>query len=132
MTALRFFCLFVLLMPISPLLTVFGFLSGRAGPVSPCNVFLLLRFGFHLATLLPGSPSASERNPILQYRLKIVFFTHRSMVKKSHSRECHCNTVFVAGHDDMVVTHRASCLRNKLHTTLVGTLDIVAEGEESI
>ena len=105
MTALRFFCLFVLLMPISPLLTVFGFLSCRAGPVSPSNVFLLLRFGFHLATLLAGSPSASERNPILQYRLKIVFFTHRSMMEKSNTSKCHCNAIFVAGHDDMVVTH---------------------------
>ena len=70
------FFLFVLLMPISPLLTVFGFLSCRAGPVSPSNVFLLLRFGFHLATLLPRSASASERNPILQNTLKVVFFTH--------------------------------------------------------
>ena len=32
----------------------------------------------------------------------------------------------------MVVTHTASCLRYVLHSTLVGTLHIVAEGEEGI
>ena len=54
------------------------------------------------------------------------------MVEQSHARECHGNAVLVAGHDDMVVANRAASLSDELYATLVGTLNIVAEGEESI
>ena len=50
------------------------------------------------------------------------------MMEKSDTSECHCDTVFVAGHDDMVVANAAAGLCDKLHTALVGALDVVAEG----
>ena len=54
------------------------------------------------------------------------------MMEKSDTGECHGYTILVAGVYDMVVTHTASCLRYVLHSTLVGTLHIVTEGEEGI
>ena len=54
------------------------------------------------------------------------------MMEKSDTGECHGYTILVAGIYDMVVTHTASCLRYVLHSTLVGTLHIVTEGEEGI
>ena len=38
--------------------------------------------------------------------------------------------ILVAGHDDMVVTHAATSLCDKLYTALVGTLNIVTKGED--
>lgn len=52
------------------------------------------------------------------------------MMEKPNPSECHGDAVFVARHDDMVVTDGATSLCNELHTTLMGTLDIVTEGEE--
>ena len=54
------------------------------------------------------------------------------MVEQAHAGEGHGDAVFVAGHDDMVVTYRAACLGDVLHATLVGTLNVVAEGEEGV
>ena len=54
------------------------------------------------------------------------------MMEKTNSRKCHGNAVLVAGHDDMVVTHAAASLSNVLYATLVGTLNVVTEGEEGI
>ena len=54
------------------------------------------------------------------------------MMEKTDACESHGNAVFVAGGDDMVVAHGTTGLGNKLDTTLVGTLNIVAEGEEGI
>ena len=54
------------------------------------------------------------------------------MVEQSHACEGHSDAVFVAGHDDMIIADRATSLGDKLHTALMGTLDIVAKGEEGI
>ena len=54
------------------------------------------------------------------------------MVEQSHVGEGHGNAIFVAGLDDIVVADGASCLRNVLHTALVGTLNVVAKGEEGV
>ena len=54
------------------------------------------------------------------------------MVEQTYARKGHGNAVPVAGHDDMVVAYRAASLGDELHATLVGTLNVVAEGEEGI
>ena len=54
------------------------------------------------------------------------------MVEQSHACEGHCDAVFVAGHDDMIITDAAASLGDELHATLMGTLDVVTEGEEGI
>ena len=53
-------------------------------------------------------------------------------MEQSHASECHSDAVLVAGHDDMIVAYRAASLCNELYATLVGTLNVVAEGEESV
>ena len=53
-------------------------------------------------------------------------------MEKADAREGHRDTVFVAGHDDMIIAHRTTGLCDELHTALVGALDIVAEGEEGV
>ena len=73
MTALRFFCLFVLFMPVSPLLTVFGFLTGRTAAVGTSDILFLLGLGLHLlAIVLRLVTSASEVDAVFEYVLKIV------------------------------------------------------------
>ena len=54
------------------------------------------------------------------------------MVEQADTGEGHRDTVLVAGHDDMIVADAATSLGDELHTTLMGTLDVVAEGEEGI
>ena len=54
------------------------------------------------------------------------------MMEQTHAREGHGDAVFVAGLDDVVVANAATGLCNIFHATLVGSLDIVAEGEEGI
>ena len=54
------------------------------------------------------------------------------MMEKANASECHCNTIFVASHDDMIVANGASSLCDELYATLVGTLNVIAKGEEGI
>ena len=54
------------------------------------------------------------------------------MMEQSYACKCHGDAVLVAGHNNMVVTDRAASLCNELYTALVGTLDVVAEGEEGV
>ena len=54
------------------------------------------------------------------------------MVEQSYASERHSDTVLVAIHNDMIVADAATSLGDELHATLMGTLDIVAEGEECI
>ena len=54
------------------------------------------------------------------------------MVEQTDACKRHGDAVFVAGFDDMVITYRTACLGDVFHAALVRTLDVVAEGEESI
>ena len=121
-------------MSVGPLLTVFGLLLGRATTVSTSDIFFLLGLGFHFVLLLARTTTATKRNTIYQDVLEIFFSCshNRLMMEQSYACEGHSNTVLVAGHDDMVVANRATCLGNELYAALVGTLDVVAKGEESI
>ena len=60
-------------MPVSPLLTVFGLLLGRATTVSTSYILLLLGLGLHLLARIAWLiTSASEVDAVLEYLLKIV------------------------------------------------------------
>ena len=54
------------------------------------------------------------------------------MMEQSHTREGHGDVILVTSLNDIVVTNAASSLGDISHSTLVGTLNIVAEGEESV
>ena len=54
------------------------------------------------------------------------------VVEQADASEGHGDVVLVTGHDDMVVADGATGLGDVLDPTLVGTLDIVAEGEEGV
>ena len=58
-------------MPVGPLLTVFGFLPGRAAIVSTGDVLLFLGFGLDLVVLLTGTAATTERNAIDQNVLEV-------------------------------------------------------------
>ena len=53
-------------------------------------------------------------------------------MEKANAGEGHRDTVFVASFYHIVIAYGAACLSDKLHTALMGALDIVAEGEEGI
>ena len=59
-------------MAVSPLLTVFGFLSCRAATVSPSDILLFLGFGLHLAVVFRLVSSTSEVDTVFEDILKIV------------------------------------------------------------
>ena len=63
-------------MPVCPLLTVFGFLTGRAATVGAGDVLFLLGLGLHLVLFLAGTTATTEVNAILQYLLEITLLTH--------------------------------------------------------
>ena len=54
------------------------------------------------------------------------------MVEQTYACECHCNAIFVASFDNMVIAYRTTCLCYEFHTALVSTFDIVAEWEECV
>ena len=56
----------------------------------------------------------------------------RLMVEQTYAGEGHGDAVFVACLDDVVITYGTAGLSNVLHATLVGSLHVVAKGEESI
>ena len=53
-------------------------------------------------------------------------------MEKTHSRECHGNTVLIAALDYDIVADRAAGLCNILNAGLLRSLDIIAEGEEGV
>jgi hypothetical protein len=53
-------------------------------------------------------------------------------MEQPYPRKGHCHTIFIAGIDYIIVTDGAACLCYIFNAALVGTFDIVAEGEESI
>ena len=71
-----YFVLPLLFTPVSPLLTVLGFLTGRAGTVGTGDILLFLRFGLHLVVTIACTSSTTEGDAVLQDALKIVFLTH--------------------------------------------------------
>ena len=121
---------------VGSLLAILGFLPGRTAAVSSRNVLFLLGFGLHLSFVgVFAFATSSERNAILKNALKIVFANHSIkglMMEQTYTCEGHGDTVFVASHDHMVIANATTCLSDILHATLVGTLNIVAEGEEGI
>jgi len=63
-------------MTVSPLLTVLGFLPGRATTVSTGDILFLLGLGLYLAIVLARASSPSEVDAVNQDVLEIAFFTH--------------------------------------------------------
>jgi len=60
------------LVAVSPLLTVFGFLTGRTAAMSTSDILFLLGLGLHLAIVFRLVTSASEVDAVFEYILKIV------------------------------------------------------------
>ena len=134
-------------MAVGPLFTVFSFLLSRTATVSTSDILFFLCLGLYFVVLFAGTTTTTEVNAILQNLLEITLFAHSIclmgpigpiglmgllMVEQTNTRKRHSNAVLVAGHDDVVVTYRATSLGNELDAALVGTLDVVAEGEEGV
>ena len=58
-------------MPVGPLLTVFGFLTGRATTVSTSDILFLLGLGLYFVVLLARTAATTKRNSIFQYFLEV-------------------------------------------------------------
>ena len=59
-------------MSVGSLLTVFGFLTGRAAAVGTSDILLLLGLGLHLAIVLGLITSTSEVDAVFEDMLEIV------------------------------------------------------------
>jgi len=59
-------------MSVGTLLTILGFLSGRAAAVGTGDILLLLGFGLHLAVVLRLIASSPEVDTVLENVLEIV------------------------------------------------------------
>lgn len=65
------------MLTISSLFAILRLLFSRTAAVSPRNILLLLRFGFHLTRILVFPfASTTKGNTILQNALKIIVSTH--------------------------------------------------------
>ena len=58
-------------MSVSPLLTVFDFLSGRAATVGTGDILFLLGLGLHLVVFLTGSSASPEIDAIHEDILEV-------------------------------------------------------------
>ena len=112
------FYLLHLVLTVGSLLAVFGFLLGRTAAVGSRNILLFLGLGCHLSFVgVFAFATPAEGNAILKNALKIVFAYHRMgfmglmeminllMMEQTNTCEGHGNTIFIAGHDDMVVAN---------------------------
>ena len=54
------------------------------------------------------------------------------MVEQTYASECHCDAVFVASLNNMVIAYRAAGLCNEFHTALMSAFYVVAEWEECV
>ena len=54
------------------------------------------------------------------------------VMEKPDACKAHCNAVFVAGLDDIVISYGAAGLSDIFNTASVCALDIVTEGEECV
>ena len=68
------------LMPVGPLLTVFGFLTCRAAAVGTGDILLLLGLGLHLAIVFQLVSSTSEVDAVLKDVLEIVHMLNDGIV----------------------------------------------------
>ena len=59
-------------MPVGPLLTVFGFLTGRAAAVGTSDVLFLLGLGLDLAVVLGLITASAKVDTVFEDILKIV------------------------------------------------------------
>jgi len=117
---------------VGSLLAILRLLTGRAAAVGTGDVLLLLGLGLHLAIVRLLVTATSKRDAVFKDMLKIVHYFNFLVVEQAHACKRHGDAVFVAGLYHIVVAYGATGLSDKLHTTLVGTLDIVAKGEEGI
>ena len=61
------------MLPVSPLLTVFGFLPGRAAAVCACNIFFLLGLCLHLSLVgVFAFAAPAEVDTVLQNQVEVV------------------------------------------------------------
>lgn len=76
-----------------------------------------------------------KKYPVTQFALQDIFvFLHesKSMMEETHMRKGHCNIIFVAGCNDMIITDGAAALGNKGNTALMCPFDIITKREEGI
>mgnify|MGYP001064455127 CR=1 FL=1 len=53
-------------------------------------------------------------------------------MEQAQAGECHCNTVLIAGLNNIIITDRAACLCNILNAAAMRTLNVIAEREECV
>ena len=63
-------------MTVSPLLTVLGFLPGRARTVGTGDILFLLGLGLYFVLFLAGTASSAKGDAIDEDILEVTFFTH--------------------------------------------------------
>ena len=117
---------------VSSLFTILGFLSSRTATVSACDILLFLGFCLHLTIIRLWLRGTLEADAVDKDILKVVHRECVLMVEQSDVGEGHRDAVFVAGLDDIIVADGTAGLCDILHAALVGTLNVVAEGEESV
>jgi len=63
-------------MTVSPLLTVLGFLPGRARTVGTGDILFLIRLRLYFVLFFAGTASSAKGDSIDEDILEVTFFTH--------------------------------------------------------
>ena len=63
-------------MAVCPLLTVLGFLPGRARTVGTGDILFLLGLGLYFVLFFAGTASSAKGDSINEDVLEVTFFTH--------------------------------------------------------
>mgnify|MGYP003279619375 FL=1 len=111
-------------------------LTGRAASVSTRNVLLLLGLGLHLVVVVLLRTAAALENHATHDNIvniaHIPFILYKLMMEEANVSKRHGDAVLIACIDNIIVTDATACFCYVFNTTLVSTLNVVAEWEESI
>lgn len=126
-------------MPIGTAKTDVCLLLGSTATVSAGNIGLLLGLGLYFLLLrfaelrpLEGYARGHRLVDFLVADVTFHCFDWDLVMEKANACECHRDAVLVTCIDNMVIANAAACLSYVTHATLMGTLDVVTEGEEGI
>ena len=118
-----FFLAFVFTLPSSS----FGLEAGRK--TIPVSMTSLMDFMLWMGIMDDGWRTTRGARALIAVRQP---FYGKLVVEETHMGECHGDAILVAGVDDMVVADATASLCDKLYTAAMGTLDVVAKGEERV
>lgn len=124
-------------MPIGTARADVRFFLGRSRAVRTGDIGFFLGLGFYFLAgwgcfQLCTFENNTAHNGLGNLFVACLSHSYKSMVEQADAGKGHGYAVLITSGDYMVVAHAAAGLGHIFHTTLMGTFNVVAKGEECI